>query len=55
MEMKFNLQAMAAPATKQEYIALLDEALRVVDELTALTFEGTRLMEQQASAAECAA
>ena len=46
MEFKFNLYAMAAPSTEQEIIALLDEALLLVDELTVMTFESTRRMEQ---------
>jgi hypothetical protein len=47
MEFKFNLKAMASPSTKQEFIALLDEALRLVDELTAMTQEDTQRMQKQ--------
>jgi hypothetical protein len=45
MNFGFNTTAMVAPTTKKEYIALLDEALRLVDELTVMTFESTKLME----------
>lgn len=51
MDMKFNLFALAAPSTQAEFIALLDEALRMVDELTDMTMESTRLMEERASKA----
>lgn len=32
-DLKFNIYAFAAPSSKSEYLALLDEALRVMDEL----------------------
>lgn len=46
MKLNFNYDAMAAPATTQEFIALLDEGLRLVDELTEMTFASTKLMEE---------
>lgn len=33
-ELTFNIYAMAAPSTKAEYIALLDEALQIADTLS---------------------
>ncbi len=50
MEFNFNTDAMIAPSTEQELIALLDEALRLVDELTVMTFESTKRMEEAAIA-----
>ena len=32
-DLKFNIYAFAAPSSKAEYSALLDEALRMMDEL----------------------
>lgn len=32
-DLKFNIYAFAAPSNKAEYSALLDEALRLMDEL----------------------
>lgn len=32
-DLKFNIYAFAAPSSKAEYSALLDEALRLMDEL----------------------
>ena len=32
-DLKFNIYAFAAPSNKDEYSALLDEALRLMDEL----------------------
>ena len=32
-DLKFNIYAFAAPSNKVEYLALLDEALRLMDEL----------------------
>jgi hypothetical protein len=34
MEMNFNIYGFAAPRSKAEYAALLDEALRIADELS---------------------
>lgn len=51
MDLNFNLKALSAPSTMQEYSALLDEALRMVDELTEMTMESTRLMEAAAAQA----
>ena len=51
MKFDFNHTAMTNPTTMQEYIALLDEALRLVDELTDMTFASTKLMEEAMAAA----
>ena len=51
MKTNLNHSAMMAPATKQEYIALLDEALRLVDELTEMTFAESKHMEEALCAA----
>lgn len=52
MTMNFNLYALASPSTQEDFIALLDEALRMVDELTEMTLESTRLMEAAKKASE---
>lgn len=49
-EMNFNPYGFIAPKTKQEYIALLDEAIRMGKELNAMWDEAFDLTQKQATA-----
>ena len=33
-DLKFNIYAFVAPTTRTEYLALLNEAIRIIDELS---------------------
>lgn len=46
--MKFNLTAMSNPSTPAEYLALLDEAIRLVGELNEHIEAATREIERRA-------
>jgi hypothetical protein len=54
MNMNFNLTGFIAPKTKQEYIALLDEAIRMGDELSDMwadAFDAAKQIQQGSLAA----
>jgi uncharacterized membrane protein YebE (DUF533 family) len=44
---KFNPYAMIKPSTEQEYLALLDEAIRMVDELNDDLEASTKFLESR--------
>lgn len=46
--LNFNIYGLANPKTPTEYIALLDEALRLADEIGCLLDKDTKTMELQA-------
>lgn len=50
-EMNFNPYGFIAPQTKQEYIALLDEAIRMGQELSAMWDDAFDLSYQKGAAA----
>ena len=50
-DLKFNIYAFVAPSTRAEYVALLDEALRLADELLEIVNARTRLLEGGAAQA----
>ncbi len=50
-DLNFNIYAFTAPATRAEYIGLLDEALRLADELSEMIDVSTKLMEDGAAQA----
>ena len=49
-DLNFNIYTFTAPATRAEYIGLLDEALRLADELSEMVDAGTKLLGNRSSA-----
>lgn len=50
-DLNFNIYALAAPRTPSEYIALLDEALRMADELGEQIDRSTTFLDKHVIAA----